>query len=86
MADTAHRIIFWFLEPYRIVGWRRHSSKFFCEPTVLFGVMTLKIISVLISVKCLIIGFIQCRINNNVHKNDNYEVADKNNVTTKMIF
>jgi len=48
--------------------------------------MTLKIISVLISVKCLIIGFIQCRINNNVHKNDNYEVADKNNVTTKMIF
>jgi len=48
--------------------------------------MTLKTISVFISVKSLIIGFSLCRINNNVYKDDNYEVADKNNVTIKIIF
>jgi hypothetical protein len=48
--------------------------------------MTQKTISVFISVKCLIIGFILCRINNNnIDKDDNYEVADKNNDDYKNI-
>jgi hypothetical protein len=56
-----------------------YPSNFVCEPTVLFGVKTQKIIYVFISVKFLIIGFILCRINNNINKDDDYEVKDKNN-------
>jgi hypothetical protein len=48
--------------------------------------MIQKTISVFISFKCLIIGFILCRINNNMNKDDNYEVADKNNDDDKIIF
>lgn len=53
-----------------------------CEPTVLFGVNTQKIIYVFISVKCLIIGFILCRINN-INKDYDYEDEDKNNYNDK---
>ena len=61
-----------------------YSSNFVCEPTVRFGVKTQKNIYVLISVKCLIIGFILCRINNNnINKEDDNDVEDKNNYNDK---
>jgi hypothetical protein len=83
MADTDQRIIFRFLTPFRIVGWPLHSYNFFCEPTVLFDNKNQKTIYVFISVKCLIIGFILCRINNDINKDDDYEVEDKNNYNDK---
>ena len=76
MTHTGHRIIFWVLTPRRIVGCLRHSSVC-CEPAVLLVVKTQKNIYVFISVNCLIIGFILCRINN-INKADDYDVEDKN--------
>ena len=60
-----------------------HSCNFVCELTVLIGVKIQKTIYVFISVKCLIIGFILCRIKNNINKDDDYEVEDKNNYNNK---